>query len=359
MSKHVERLIKPIVRKMQPYHVADASGMLKLDAMENPFVWNAELNQQWLDYVRQAQINRYPDPSANQLSAELARVMNIPADLQIMLGNGSDEIIQILAMAMALPNASIFAVEPSFVMYKVVADTVGMAYHSINLQADFSLPVDAILAEIKRVQPSLLFFAVPNNPTGNNFSKEDLTLIINAAEGLVVIDEAYMAFTDSNLLAFASNYDNVVIMRTLSKVGLAGLRLGMLIGKSTWVSEFNKIRLPYNINVLTQMTAFFALQHYDVLLQQTAEIKYQRTLLSANLKACAGVTVFESEANFILVRTQHNAREIFEKLKSQGVLIKCLSGGHPLLDNCLRITVSTAEENQQFLAAFKNALLLS
>jgi len=357
MNDAVERLIKPVVRQMQPYHVASSQGMLKLDAMENPFVWPESLKQEWLNVIQSAAINRYPQPTADALCVEIAKVMHIPNELQLMLGNGSDEIIQILAMALALPGASILAVEPSFVMYKVIADTVGMQYHGVNLNADFSLNMPVLLEQIKNIQPSLLFLAVPNNPTGNSFTEAELVAVIEAANGLVVIDEAYIAFAEGDFLALASRYDNVLVMRTLSKVGLAGLRLGMLIGKAAWIEQFNKIRLPYNINVLTQMTALFALQHYDVLLGQAAELKRQRSLLSKDLTDCAGVEVFPSQANFLLVRTQKDARSLFEHLKSQGVLIKCLTGGHPLLQQCLRITVSTVDENAQFMAAFKRALL--
>lgn len=350
-------LIKPVIQAMQPYHVAPSAGLLKLDAMENPYQWSEDLKRQWLEFISPAEINRYPSAAATELCEKLKQVMHVPQGLDIMLGNGSDEIIQILAMAMAVENASIFAVEPSFVMYKVIADTVGMHYVSVPLAQDFLLDMPRVLASIKDTQPSLLFFAVPNNPTANSFSKSELCEIIEMAQGLVVIDEAYIAFTEEDMLDLAVRYDNVVIMRTLSKVGLAGLRLGMLIGRPAWIEQFNKIRLPYNINILTQMTALFALQHYAVLQEQAQWIKQQREVLASELAALEGVEVFPSQANFLLVRTQKDAKQIFEALKKSGVLIKCLAGGHPLLSQCLRITVSTEAENAVFLKAFKQALL--
>lgn len=356
IENNIRRLLTPVVQGMHAYHVPSAAGMLKLDAMENPYQWDADLKAQWLAYINSADINRYPSASADELRQQIRRVMQVPEGLDVMLGNGSDEIIQILAMAMALPDASLFAVEPSFVMYKVVADTVGLAYHSVLLKPDFSLDASATLAAVKKHQPSLLFFAVPNNPTGNGFSRDDLCRVIEAAKGLVIIDEAYIAFTEGDMLDLASRYDNVLVMRTFSKVGLAGLRLGMLIGKTAWIEQFNKIRLPYNINVLTQMTASFALRHYHVLLQQAEAIKQQRVWLASQMQALDGVEVFPSQANFLLVRTRKDARNIFDSLKRSGVLVKCLTGGHPLLDSCLRITVSTPEENALFLQAFRVAL---
>ena len=359
ISNKIKQLLTPVVQGMQSYHVPDASGFIKLDAMENPYTWDDSLKQQWLDVIRSAEINRYPNPAADELRAKISEVMDVPQGLEIMLGNGSDEIIQILTMAMATDDASMLSVEPSFVMYKVIADTVGMDFHSVLLNDDYSLDTPAILAAVKEHQPSLLFFAVPNNPTGNCFSEADLRSIIELSEGLVIIDEAYIAFTDADMLQLAVDYDNVLIMRTLSKVGLAGLRLGMLIGKAAWIEQFNKIRLPYNINVLTQLTALFALEHYGMLLDQAELIKDQRSNLIAALADIEGVQAFESQANFVLIRIESDAKVIFEKLKEQGVLVKCLSGAHPLLNNCLRITVSTVDENKQFISSLKATLKVS
>ena len=210
---------------------------------------------------------------------------------------------------------------------------------------------------IEAHNPALIFLAVPNNPTGNVFSLSSIQQIIEASKGLVVIDEAYLAFTESDLLELCAYHENVVVMRTLSKVGLAGLRLGFLIGQPVWLNEFDKVRLPYNINVLTQVSAEFALQHYAELQQQTRDICEQRTELFNELVQMEGVEPFESEANFVLVRfTERNARDLFEAMKREGVLIKCLDGSHPALASCLRLTVGTSEENAKMLAALRKAL---
>ena len=355
-QKLMQSLLTDAVQAMSAYKVADASNMLKLDAMENPFSWEGKMRDAWLSVLAEAEINRYPSSSADSLRQKITEVMKLPDGLDVMLGNGSDEIIQLLIMALNRPGASVLAVEPSFVMYKVLADTLGMQYRGVRLTADFNLDMSATLAAITAYKPVLIFLAVPNNPTGNCFSEIELRQIIERSSennGLVVIDEAYIAFTSTNMMHLILEHTNVLVMRTLSKIGLAGLRLGMLIAAPCWIEQFNKIRMPYNINVLTQLSVSFALDHYEVLQRQAAMLIEQRALLMADLEACDGVEVFSSEANFILLRTQKNAIEIFEGLKAEGILIKNLSGAHPLLENCLRVTVSKSDENARFLTVFK------
>lgn len=367
MSKSlIETLVRPEIRSLSSYHVPDASGLLKLDAMENPFPWPGELMEAWLETLRSVEANRYPDPSAAKLKTALAEKMGLAAleqesgaAIDVMFGNGSDEIIQILAMALAQPGRAIMAPEPGFVMYQMIAKFVGMSYVGVPLQDNFELDLEASLAAIKEHDPALIFLAVPNNPTGNVFELEAIQQIIEHAQGLVVIDEAYLAFTDSDLLELCAYHDNVVVMRTLSKVGLAGLRLGFLIGKTEWLCEFDKLRLPYNINVLTQASALFALEHYETLSKQTALLRDARSDLFNELVMIEGIEPYESEANFILVRCEKPAKEVFAAMKDAGVLIKCLDGAHPLLDSCLRLTVGTEEQNQEMLAALKQALSLA
>ncbi|HEY5718271.1 MAG TPA: aminotransferase class I/II-fold pyridoxal phosphate-dependent enzyme, partial [Motiliproteus sp.] len=222
---------------------------------------------------------------------------------------------------------------------------------------DFDLDLDATLAAVRQHQPALIFLAQPNNPTGNLFSEAKIRAIIEAADGLVVVDEAYTAFTDADSLALLDEYDNLVIMRTLSKVGLAGLRLGLLIGQPAWLGELEKLRLPYNINVLTQASAVFALQHYDVLVAQTQQLRQERALMLESLAQQPALQAFPSEANFVLVRTPAGqARTLHEGLKQAGILVKLLDGSHPALQDCLRLTVGSSEENQRLLSALTTLL---
>jgi len=354
----VEQWIRPEVRAINAYHVADASGLVKLDAMENPYTWPEVLREEWTRLIRDADVNRYPDPHARQLTQQLRSVMQIPESAGVLLGNGSDEIIQMLALALGGEGRTLLSVEPGFAMYRMIAAFSGLNYVGVELKtADFSLDMEALLEAIDEHQPALLFLAYPNNPTGNLFAVSDVERIIAASPGLVVIDEAYAPFTDASFISRIGEFDNMVVMRTLSKMGLAGLRLGLLAGPEEWLSEIDKTRLPYNINVLTQLSASFALSHISVFEQQTAQIREARSQLYKELREMAGITPFQSEANFILVRTaEGEALSIFEGLKQHGILIKNLHGGHPLLNDCLRITVGTEVENRALVKALKMLL---
>ncbi len=345
------QLIRPEIQRLSAYHVADATGMVKLDAMENPYSLPQELRAELAVQLRDAAINRYPDPHAMAVQQALRQAFDIAPAYAIMLGNGSDELIQIIASALAKPGAALLAVEPSFVMYRMIAEFTGLRYVGVPLQPDFSLDEAAVLDAIEREQPELVFLAYPNNPTGNAFERAALERIIVAAPGLVVIDEAYHAFAGGlSFLDDLARFDNLVLMRTVSKLGLAGLRLGYLVGKPAWIAEFDKLRLPYNVNVLTQVAARFALEHITVLERQTAALVVERGRLMQAMSALAGVQTFASSANFLLFRVPDAVR-IFAGLKRRAILIKNLHGGHPLLANCLRVTVGAPQENEAFLAA--------
>jgi histidinol-phosphate aminotransferase len=340
---------------LHAYHVPPAGGMIKLDAMENPYLLPQALRDEIARLVADAGINRYPDAGAQQLKAAIGRVTNLPSGLDVLLGNGSDEIIQLLALAVAKPGAVLLSVEPSFVMYKMIATFAGMKYVGVPLTEDFSLDAKAMLDAVRREQPALVFLAYPNNPTGNLFDAAVIRQIIEAAPGLVVVDEAYYAFARDSFIPQLAHYDNLLVMRTFSKLGMAGLRLGFLAGAKAWLEQLEKLRLPYNVGVLPQLVAAKLLQHHDVLLVQAESIKQERARLSAALTAIGGVRVYPSEANFILMRVA-KATQIFEGLKQRGVLIKNLDGGHPALTDCLRVTVGTPEESARFVAALQDTI---
>jgi len=356
-AQRVQQWVRPEIQALSAYHVAPAAGMVKLDAMENPYHWPQPMVDQWLEVLRDVQVNRYPDPASAELKEDLKLLMGVDPACGVLLGNGSDEIIQIMAMALAQPGRTILAPEPSFVMYRMIATFCGMEYRGVPLAADFELDLDATLQAIAETQPALVFLAQPNNPTGNLFDLDAVRQVCAATPGLVVIDEAYMAFTDRHHLGLMAEFENVVIMRTLSKMGLAGLRLGMLFGATQWLDEFEKVRLPYNINVLTEASAKFALNHFDVMKAQTMELRANRTELQAALQNLPFDHIWPSQANFILARTAAGqARTVFERLKEAGVLIKCLDGAHPQLRDCLRFTVGTADENRLLLQALHGAM---
>jgi histidinol-phosphate aminotransferase len=358
MTEELHRLVghwvRPEIRELSAYHVQNPGNLIKLDAMENPYTWPDELRDEWAQLIRGTDVNRYPDPAASELTARLAETMGVPEGMRLILGNGSDEIIQMIAMSLSGPGRSVLSVDPGFVMYRMITIFCGMHYVGVPLKAeDFSLDVAAIKQAMDQHQPAVVFLAYPNNPTGNLYAEQDIIEIIEAAPGLVVVDEAYAPFTDESFMTKLGAYDNLVVMRTVSKMGLAGLRLGLLAGPTQWLDEFDKVRLPYNINVLTQVSAEFALRHKAVFDEQTAQIRTERTRLLSAFSELPGVTVFPSAANFILMRTPAGQADAwFGGLKKRGVLIKNLNGAHSMLADCLRPTVGTPEENRRMLEAF-------
>ena len=354
-SSLASTLLRREILDLHAYHVPDSSGYIKLDAMENPYRLPHELRSEIAGAVADAAINRYPDPAATSLKEKIRGVTGLPDGAGVLLGNGSDELIQLLAMALNKPGATLLSVEPSFVMYRMIATFTGMRYVGVPLAADFSLDLPATLTAIEREQPALVFLAYPNNPTGNLFSADAVAQIIEAAQGLVVVDEAYYAFAGDSFIPHLAHYPNLLVMRTFSKLGMAGLRLGFLAGNTAWLEQLEKLRLPYNVGVLTQLVAEKLLEHHEVLLQQAEQIKLDRATLYRQLSEITAVQVYPSEANFLLFRVA-NATEVFDGLKQRGVLIKNLHGGHPMLDDCLRVTVGTSEECAKFVAALQDTL---
>ncbi len=357
LKQRITKLVRGEIQNLTAYQVQDATDLIKLDAMESPFDWPGNLQQEWLAELQTISLNRYPDPECRSLRDEILAYFNAPTDVDVLLGNGSDELISLLMQLVAGPQRTVCSFSPSFVMYQLIACYTHSQYLEIPLTPQFTIDLNATLDTIQRHQPELIFIARPNNPTGNCFATEEITTIVDAADGLVIIDEAYHAFADSSLLPLCVEYPNVLVLHTLSKVGLAGLRLGMLFGRNEWLNELNKIRLPYNIGSLTQATTSFALRKGTQIHAQVETLKQEREKLSIALNKISCLTVYPSEANFILFRTPtESASDIFTRLKASGILLKNLSHSHPLLKDCLRVTVSTAEQNQAFLTALKQAL---
>ena len=358
LLRTVKSLLRPEVLALAPYHVADSAGYIKLDAMENPYRWPPPMVDDWLEQLRGCEPNRYPDPSAEGLKAVIRQSNAMPDAAGLLLGNGSDELIQIILMAVAGGDAAVVAPEPTFVMYRHIARTLGLRFEGVPLRSgSFDLDMQAMCDALLRVRPAVVFLAYPNNPTGNLFAADEILELVNLAPGLVVIDEAYAPFADASFMPMLADYDRLLVMRTVSKLGLAGLRLGFLAGAVAWIEQFDKLRLPYNINVLTQLSAEFALARYHVLEEQTRRICEGRALLFDTLNALDGVSVYPSRANFILFKLgRTNADTVHIALKEQGILIKNLNPAGGALANCLRVTVGTPAENQSFVEALKRIL---
>jgi histidinol-phosphate aminotransferase len=355
MALTPQQLVRAEILALKAYSVADAAGMVKLDAMELPYRLPEALRRELASRLAQAEVNRYPEPTGRRLRQQLARRMAVPAGIELMLGNGSDELIQIVTFALARPGAVMLIPEPTFVVYRMNATLSGMTLASVPLHSDFSLDRDAFVAKQRELRPALVFLAYPNNPTGALYSVPDVEAVIRAADGLVVLDEAYHVYAQKSFLPRLAEFPNLVVMRTVSKLGLAGIRLGYLAARPEWVAEFNKVRQVYNVSVLTQIAAEFALEHLEVLEDQAAAVRAERAQLGAQLALLRGVTVFPSEANFFLVRVP-DAQRAFDGLCRQGVLVRNFHGAHPMLAQCLRITVGRPEENRILLNALREAL---
>jgi len=355
----IANTIREDVRAGHIYNVPDSSGYIKLDAMENPYQLPDALRTELAQKLADAVLNRYPVPSYAGIKERIRAKLGVPAGFDVILGNGSDEIISILCTACSRQDkrAVVMAPTPAFVMFQRSAQFAGMDYVGVPLKADFSLDRAAMLAAIAEHKPSLVFLAYPNNPTGNLYDEADMIAIIEALgeNGIAVVDEAYHPFARTSFMDKLPAYPNLVVMRTLSKLGLAGIRLGYLAAAPALLEQFDKVRPPYNVNVLTQVAAEFALDHIEVLDEQAARLNAARSELAAALAALPGVTVFPSSANFITLRVP-DAEKTCAKLFAERVLIKNLSRMHELLANCIRVTVSTPEENSVFLNALKASL---
>lgn len=357
----IDNIIRPDVLALSAYHVPDASGFVKLDAMENPYLLPDPLRTELGQRLANAAMNRYPVPSYAALKAKLCRNMGVPAGYDVVLGNGSDELISMLSVACAKSGAKVLAPIPGFVMYAMSASFAGLEFIGVPLRADFSLDLPAMLEAIAAQRPAITYLAYPNNPTGNLFDPAAIVQILQAVgdRGVVVVDEAYQPFAQTSFMPRLPEFPNMIVMRTVSKLGLAGIRLGYMSASAELLAEFDKVRPPYNINVLTQTAAEFALEHADVLEQQAAWLRDERSKLAQALAEIDGVEVFPSAANFLLVRFaqgKHDANEIFSGLRARRVLVKNVGKMHALLKNCLRVTVGTPEENTLFLDALSATL---
>ena len=352
------RLLRPDVQGLHAYAVQPSAGMVKLDTMENPFGLPQPLRQALGERLAAVALNRYPAERTEDLKRALAQHAGLPEGCELMLGNGSDELISLLTLALDVPGNVVLAPLPGFVMYEMSAKLQGVRFVGVPTTADFELDLPAMLSAIEQHQPALIWLAYPNNPTANLWDASAMERIIEAAPGLVVMDEAYQPFAERDAMPWLRRHEHVLIMRTMSKFGLAGVRIGYLMGRRALVGELEKLRPPFNVSVLNAEAALFALEHADEYARQAGIIRAQRGRIMDALAQHAGIRVFDSQANMVLVRLPDGCEpaRVFAGLKDRKVLIKNVSGLHPLLAQCLRITVGTPEENTLLLAAFQAAL---
>mgnify|MGYP000334595756 CR=1 FL=1 len=358
LAKRIQSTIRQDVQSMHAYAIQPSAGFIKLDAMENPFRLPPELQRELGERLSRVAINRYPAQCIADLVAALSRAVELPAGCKLIVGNGSDELIDILSVACDVPGATVLAPLPGFVMYEMSARLRGLKFVGVPLTADFELDEAAMLAAIDEHRPAITYIAYPNNPTANLFSDaiiDRIVVAVGAQQGLVVFDEAYQPFASRTWMQRMAAHEHVLVLRTLSKFGLAGVRLGYLCGPAALIDEIDKVRPPYNVSVLNAEASLFALDHADEYARQAALLKSERQRLQQALAGLTDVHAFPSEANMILVRVP-DAKRSFEGMKSHGVLVKHIAGLHPLLANCLRLTVGAPEENDTMIRALKASL---
>ncbi|WP_083530564.1 histidinol-phosphate transaminase [Mariprofundus micogutta] len=344
-------MIRGDIKALSAYHVPDSSGMIKLDAMENPFSMPEDLREKWAKRLSDVEINRYPDADMFELRKKIAKREGLQPE-QVLLGNGSDEIIQMILIA-TVPGTCVIP-GPTFVMYNLVSQWLKRPVATVPLAEDFTMKDEHFLQVCAREKAEIAFLACPNNPTGNLWRQERVEKIAKGMGGMLVIDEAYGPFserTHTDLIA-----PNVMVLKTFSKVGWAGLRMGYLLGDAEVIAQLNKVRMPYNINALTQASADFLLDHFDLFEKQVEVLRGERERMAEALAAIDGVQVFPSQANFLLFRVA-DANAMFESLKQAGILIKNMHGSDRLLSNCLRITIGSEDENNAALTALREILI--
>ncbi len=347
-------LVREEVRKLRAYEAPGIPCKIKLDAQENPYPLPVKLRNKILKAIKPVLLNRYPDPEAKELKRIMAGRIGVRTE-DIMLGNGSDELIQAIITSFGRTQGKVLYPVPTFSMYGIITKSLGQIPVEIPLQMDFDIDIDGILSAIKRERPEVIFLSYPNNPTGNCFSESKIVEIIKRTKTAVVVDEAYFDFSKKTFLPLLKKYENLIILRTLSKIGLAGLRIGILIARPEIVKEINKVRLPYNVNSLSQAVAKVVLENREVIDKQIRAIIKERERLYKELLRIDGIKPFPSEGNFILFRTIKNADKIYQGLIDKGLLIRNMNQ-RGLLNNCLRVTIGTQEENRYFLEALRTLI---
>jgi histidinol-phosphate aminotransferase len=343
---NVKNFIRKNIGSLSAYQAKDIPCKVKLDANESPFGFR--ITQK---IIQSIQTNRYPDPEAKSLKKAIAKDLKIRPE-NMLQGNGSDELIYYLITTFGGP---VLYPVPTFSMYGIIAHAIDEKRIPVPLDHAFDLDLKKILLEIRKNKPKLIFLSSPNNPTGNCFSADRMLTIIEAAANtsIVIVDEAYQPFaSERGFIPMLRDYEHLAIMRTLSKIGLAGLRVGFLIASEEIIQEVNKVRLPFNLNSISQAVALEAMNNKTLLRRNNQTIISERGRLFRGLSMIKGIMPYPSEANFILFRVAKPDR-VYENLLKRGVLVRNMKG---VVDGCLRVTVGTPEENKVFLRALRTVV---
>jgi len=356
MKNKINNFFRDDIDLLKEYEIFDSTNMIKLDAMENPFDLNINFEITGLPSGATS-LNRYPDADCQSIRNKLLKKYRLDdKKYDAIIGNGSDELIQLICLAFLRAENIVLCPAPSFSMYKKISQVIGLRYEEVPLRNNFSLDIKLMLEKIKDLNPAIIFLAYPNNPTGNLWSKEDIEAIIKQSNGVVVVDEAYGAFSRESFISKIDEFENLIIMKTFSKVGLAGIRLGYLFSNKYIIKQINKLRLPFNINSISQKISEISIDS-SYLEDQIEEIILLRSSLILELRDIKKIEVYDSKTNFILFKIlEGSANEVFESLLSDNILIKNMSK-MPGLKNFLRVTIGSKKENNLFIQSLKNAII--
>lgn len=346
----IERLIRPQVRELKAYQVEEPPVEVKLHANESPFNLDKTIVAKISESIKNIEFNRYPDAGCEELRKLLAGQLGVEKD-RLILGNGSDELIQMIIMAFGGHGSPVVIPYPTFSMYRNIAFALGEDVKAVPLDKNFDLDGEAMVNEVNK-GPSVTFISYPNNPTGNCFDEKTIIDVIEASRGIVVIDEAYFDYNKKTFLDRLEKHPNMIILRTLSKIGMASLRLGILITSQEIAHALNRVRLPYNIGSLQQTAALIALKEREGIDRAIGTVIKERERVLNEMKKIKNIHIFRSDSNFILFRI-HDGEKVFGKLLEKGVLVRNLHHRGPL-ENCLRVTIGDAGQNDSFLNIIKS-----
>jgi histidinol-phosphate aminotransferase len=352
MNFRVEKLMQPAIKNFQPYQAKHYPGVIKMDANENPYPWPKGLKEAAL---AQVSFNRYPDSESTALRDKISGYIGVGPE-KIMVGNGSDELIQILLMAFGGLGTKTIMASPTFTMYSLATTYTGGQAVEVPLINGDTLDIPGLIAAAQDPQARSIIICNPNNPTGNCFPLEDIRQVIQGTDKLVIVDEAYYEFSGSTLVGELGNFPNLVVLRTLSKAfGMAALRIGYLMAGVAVIDVLARVRQPYNSNSFSQACGTLAFEHLPEFQAQVRDILAERDKLVSFLQGLELERVYASDANFILFKPKNKAKEIFEGLLKQKVLIRYM-GNLPVVGETLRVSPGLPEENLKFMDALGKTL---
>ncbi|MEC8421942.1 MAG: histidinol-phosphate transaminase [Pseudomonadota bacterium] len=352
-----KKYLREDINNFKEYFIDNPENMIKLDAMEYP------VDKSLRDVIKSLNINekeillnRYPESHSQELEKIILDYFGLNSNFGVNFGNGSDELIQNICLAFSKKGNNVMVPSPSFSMYEKIISTVNLKYIPEYLNEDFDIKIDQMIKNISKYKPAIIFLACPNNPTSNLWDKDKIIQIVESSESIVVIDEAYVDFCESSYIDLIEKYENLVILRTFSKIGFAGLRLGFMISNKEISSIINKIRLPFNINTVSLKIIINIFENFSIIKKNCQNIISLREKLYSDLSELRNIKVLKSSTNFLIFKTLNKSSdEIYKLLKDSNILIKNLNNNSNL-KNFLRVTVGTEEENNSFVSTLSKYL---